>query len=145
MVYASALRGFAGLEPDVNGGDMTALFQTIVREVAPPKVDEEGPFQMRVTTLDYNTYVGVIGIGRVQRGSVKPNQRVTVIDREGDSRNGKILQVLGFHGLDRSGSEPTKHAQSDHPAGNRAPSAPNPANRGAGGNTGPSSVPQSDH
>ncbi|NRB72098.1 MAG: GTP-binding protein, partial [Xanthomonadales bacterium] len=101
VVYASALRGFAGLEPDVNGGDMTALFQTIVREVAPPKVDEEGPFQMRVTTLDYNTYVGVIGIGRVQRGSVKPNQRVTVIDREGDSRNGKILQVLGFHGLDR--------------------------------------------
>ncbi len=101
VVYASALRGYAGLEDTVREGDMQPLFRTIVEEVSPPKVNEEGPFQMRVTTLDYNTYVGVIGIGRVQRGSVVPNQRITVIDRDGEQRNGKILQVLGFHGLDR--------------------------------------------
>ncbi|MEE4173332.1 MAG: translational GTPase TypA [Xanthomonadales bacterium] len=101
VVYASALRGFAGLEDTVTEGDMTPLFQTIVKEVRPPKVDEEGPFQMRITSLDYNTYVGVIGVGRVQRGSVVPNQRITVIDRDGKQRNAKILQVLGFHGLER--------------------------------------------
>jgi GTP-binding protein len=101
VVYASALRGYAGLEDDVRDGDMTPLFKTIVREVSPPEVDQEGPFQMRITTLDYNTYVGVIGIGRVQRGSVKPNQRITVIDRYGDEHNARILQVLGFNGLDR--------------------------------------------
>jgi GTP-binding protein len=101
VVYASALRGFAGLEDTVTGGDMTPLFQTIVKEVQPPRVDEEGPFQMRITSLDYNTYVGVIGVGRVQRGSVLPNQRIMVIDRDGKQRNAKVLQVLGFHGLER--------------------------------------------
>jgi GTP-binding protein len=101
VVYASALRGFAGLEDTVTEGDMTPLFKTIVKEVRPPKVDEEGPFQMRITSLDYNTYVGVIGVGRVQRGTVVPNQRITVIDRDGKQRNAKILQVLGFHGLER--------------------------------------------
>ena len=101
VVYASALQGYAGLEDNVREGDMTPLFETILNEVHPPKVDHEGPFQMRVTTLDYNTYVGVIGIGRVQRGSVKPNQRITAIDSSGEQRNAKILQVLGFRGLER--------------------------------------------
>ena len=101
VVYASALRGYAGLEDSVRDGDMTPLFETIVREVSPPDVDLEGPFQMRITTLDYNTYVGVIGIGRIQRGNVKPNQRITVIDRYGDQHNARILQVLGFNGLER--------------------------------------------
>ncbi len=101
VVYASALRGYAGLEAGVREGDMTPLFRTIVEQVSPPRVDEEGPFQMRVTTLDYNTYVGIIGIGRVQRGVIRPNQRITVIDREGEQRNGRVLQVMGFHGLDR--------------------------------------------
>ncbi len=101
VVYASALRGYAGLEDSVREGDMTPLFETIVREVQPPDVDHEGPFQMRVTTLDYNTYVGVIGIGRIQRGSVRPNQRITVIDRYGEQHNARILQVLGFDGLER--------------------------------------------
>lgn len=101
VVYASALQGYAGLEDDVRAGDMTPLFETIVNEVKPPEVDLEGPFQMRVTTLDYNTYVGVIGIGRVQRGTVKPNQRLTVIDRYGEQHNARILQVLGFRGLER--------------------------------------------
>ncbi|MEE4216532.1 MAG: translational GTPase TypA [Xanthomonadales bacterium] len=101
VVYASALQGFSGLEDDVNSGDMTPLFETIVKHVAPPPVNIDGPFQMRVSTLDYSSYVGVIGIGRVQRGSVKPNQQICVIDCDGRQRNAKILQVLGFHGLKR--------------------------------------------
>ncbi len=101
VVYASALRGYASSEETVSDGDMSPLFETIVNQVPTPEVDMDGPFQMRVTTLDYNTYVGVIGIGRVQRGSVKPNQRITVIDRYGEQHNARILQVLGFVGLER--------------------------------------------
>jgi GTP-binding protein len=101
VVYASALRGYAGLEEDVNEGDMTPLFRTIISEVAAPPVNAEGPFQMRISSLDYSSYVGVIGIGRVQRGNIRPNQRIAVIDRDGQQRNGRVLQVLGFHGLER--------------------------------------------
>ena len=101
VVYASALHGYAGLSADVRGGDMTPLFQAIVDKVGPPPVDLDGPFQMRITSLDYNNYVGVIGVGRVQRGRVRPNMPVTVIDREGKARSGKVLQVMGFHGLER--------------------------------------------
>ncbi len=101
VVYASALHGYSGYEDTVREGDMTALFETIVNHVHAPEVDLDGPFQMRVTTLDYNTYVGVIGIGRIQRGSVKPSQRITVIDRYGDQHNAKVLQVLSFRGLER--------------------------------------------
>jgi GTP-binding protein len=101
VVYASALHGYAGLEDTVREGNMDPLFETIVREVQPPEVDLDGPFQMRITTLDYNTYVGVIGIGRIQRGSVKPNQQIAVIDRYGDQHNARVLQVLGFRGLER--------------------------------------------
>ncbi len=100
-VYASALHGYAGLEPTVRDGDMTPLFQTIVDHVAPPPVNLDGPFQMRVTSLQYSNYVGIIGIGRVQRGTIRTNQQVTVIDREGKTRNAKVLQVLGFLGLER--------------------------------------------
>lgn len=101
VVYASALNGYAGLEDDVRDGDMTPLFQTIVDHVPPPPVDVDGPFQMRVSTLSYDNYVGLIGIGRIQRGAVKPGQPVAVIDRNGKQRRGKILQVLGFMGLER--------------------------------------------
>jgi GTP-binding protein len=100
-VYASALNGYAGMEPDVRSGDMTPLFQTIIDHVAPPPVDLDGPFQMRITSLDYNNYVGIIGVGRIQRGKVRTNMPVTVIDRNGKPRNAKVLQVLGFHGLER--------------------------------------------
>jgi GTP-binding protein len=100
-VYASALGGYAGLESDVHDGDMTPLFETIVKHVEPPKVDVEGPFQMQVSQLDYNSYVGVIGIGRITRGKARNNMSVSVVDREGKTRNGRILQVLGFLGLDR--------------------------------------------
>ena len=101
VVYASALNGYAGLSDDVRDGDMTPLFQTIVDHVPPPPVDVDGPFQMRVSTLSYDNYVGLIGIGRIQRGAVKPGQPVAVLDRDGKQRKGRILQVLGFMGLER--------------------------------------------
>ncbi|HEX5961442.1 MAG TPA: translational GTPase TypA [Rhodanobacteraceae bacterium] len=101
IVYASALHGYAGLEPDVRSGDMTPLFEAIIRHVQPPQVDLDGPFQMRVSSLDYSSYVGVIGVGRIQRGRVHTNMPVAIVDREGKRRNGKILQVLGFMGLER--------------------------------------------
>ncbi len=100
-VYASALHGYAGMEPDVRSGDMTPLFQAVIDHVSPPPVDLDGPFQMRITSLDYNNYVGIIGVGRIQRGKVRTNMQVTVIDRNGKPRNAKVLQVLGFHGLER--------------------------------------------
>jgi len=100
-VYASALNGYAGFSPDVREGNMDPLFEAVIQHVQPPKVDFDGAFQMRISQLDYNSYVGVIGIGRVQRGRIRPNMSVAVVDREGKKRNGKILQVLGFMGLER--------------------------------------------
>jgi len=101
IVYASGLNGFAGLSADVRDGDMTPLFETIVKHVPAPDVNVDGPFQMQVSSLDYNSYVGVIGIGRITRGKVKTNTPVVVVDREGKRRNGRVLQIMGFHGLDR--------------------------------------------
>jgi len=101
IVYASALHGYAGLEPDVRSGDMTPLFEAITQHVQPPQVDLDGPFQMRVSSLDYSNYVGVIGVGRVQRGQVRSNMPVAIVDHEGKRRNGKVLQVMGFMGLER--------------------------------------------
>ncbi len=101
VVYASGLNGFAGLEPTVRSGDMTPLLQTIVDKVHPPQVDIEGPFQLQVSQLDYNNYVGVIGIGRISRGRVKTNTNVTVVDAAGKRRNARILQIFGFLGLER--------------------------------------------
>ena len=102
VVYASALNGYAGLTPDVREGDMTPLFETIVKHVSAPKVDPNGPFQMQVSSIAYSSYVGAIAIGRISRGKVKTNQVVTVIDHEGKTRPGKIVQVLGFMGLERT-------------------------------------------
>jgi GTP-binding protein len=101
IVYASAINGYAGLDSSVSGGDMSPLFETIVSKVSPPPVDVDGPFQMQVSSLDYNTYTGVIGIGRIQRGTVKPNMPLVIISREGVERKGRMLQVFGFHGLER--------------------------------------------
>ena len=101
IVYASALNGYANLDGDASGGDMTPLFETIIEKVSPPAVDLEGPFQMQVSSLDYNSYVGVIGIGRIQRGSIKSNAQVTIVSREGETRRGRVLQILGFKGLER--------------------------------------------
>lgn len=101
VVYASGLNGISGYEADKLGTDMTALFQTIIDRVAPPEVDVDGPFQMQISSLDYNSYVGVIGIGRITRGRVKTNTQVTIVDSEGKRRNGRILQIMGYHGLNR--------------------------------------------
>jgi GTP-binding protein len=80
---------------------MTPLFETIVEKVSPPPVNIDGLFQMQVSSLDYNTYVGVIGIGRIQRGIIKPNMPLAIVNREGEERKGRILQLFGFHGLER--------------------------------------------
>ncbi len=101
VVYASGLQGFAGLEPDIRDGDMTPLFKVIVDTVPAPDVDTDGPFQMQVSSLDYNSYVGVIGIGRITRGQISTNTPVTVVDREGAQRNARVLQINGFLGLER--------------------------------------------
>ncbi|MCA7024459.1 MULTISPECIES: translational GTPase TypA [Stenotrophomonas] len=101
IVYASGLNGYAGMEDTVRDGDMTPLYEAIMKYVPAPEVEAEGPFQMRISQLDYNNFVGVIGIGRIQRGKVKKNMPVSIVDREGKKRQGKILQVLGFMGLER--------------------------------------------
>ena len=101
IIYASALNGVAGLEHEELAEDMTPLFEAIVKHVEPPKVELDAPFQMQISQLDYNNYVGVIGIGRIKRGSIKPNQPVTIINSEGKTRQGRIGQVLGHLGLQR--------------------------------------------
>jgi GTP-binding protein len=101
VVYASALRGFAGLDSSVRSGDMQPLFQTIVDHCPPPDVDSDGSLQLQVTLLDYSSYVGAIGVGRIKRGTLKKGMAVTVINREGKTRSERITQVLGFHGLNR--------------------------------------------
>jgi len=101
VIYASGLNGFAGLEDSVRDGDMTPLFEMVVDKVSAPDVDTEGPFRMQVSSLDYNSYVGVIGVGRIERGKVKTNTPVTIIDTEGKTRNGRVLTVMGFMGLQR--------------------------------------------
>ncbi len=101
VVYASALNGYSSLDADCHNGDMRPLFQTIIDKVPPPEVDPEGPFQMQISSLSYNSYVGVIGIGRVTRGSIKTNTQVTVIDGTGNARPGRILQIYKLLGLER--------------------------------------------
>ncbi len=101
VIYASALRGFAGLESTVRDGDMQPLFKTVVEHCPPPDVDVDGPLQLQVTLLDYSSYVGAIGIGRIKRGTLKRGMTVTVVSREGKQRAEKITQILGFHGLTR--------------------------------------------
>lgn len=101
VVYASGLNGIAGPAPDALAEDMTPLFETIVDVVEAPQVDVDGSFQMQISSLDYNSFVGVIGIGRIQRGSVKTNTPVVVVDKDGNRRNGRILQIMGYHGLER--------------------------------------------
>ena len=101
VVYASALRGFAGNDPTALASDMTPLFEAIVKHCPPPDIDENGPLQLQVSQLDYSSYVGAIGIGRIKRGKIRRNSPVAVVDREGKIRNERIIQVMGFLGLDR--------------------------------------------
>ncbi|MCP3871343.1 MAG: translational GTPase TypA [Gammaproteobacteria bacterium] len=101
VIYASALAGYAGLEPEVGAGGMDPLFQAIVDNCPAPDVDPDGPFQMQISTLDYNSYVGAIGIGRVTRGTIRRNMQVLVEKRDGDVHKAKVGQVFGFMGLNR--------------------------------------------
>ena len=101
VIYASAIEGIAGLEPENMNDDMTPLLQMILDKVPAPEVNVDGPLQLQISALDSNSYVGVIGIGRIKRGIVKPNDQVIVVDRDGNTRKGKVLQVMGYEGLDR--------------------------------------------
>jgi GTP-binding protein len=101
VVYASALNGYSQLTLEEESTNMDSLLQTIVDKVSPPDVDEDGAFQMQISSLDYSSYVGTIGIGRISRGRIKPKSPVKIIDQDGNIRTGRLLQLLGFKGLDR--------------------------------------------
>lgn len=101
VVYASALNGYAKLALEDETTDMTALLQTVIDKVPSPVVDVNGPFQMQISSLAYSSYVGTIGIGRITRGQIKAKSPVKIIDKDGNIRNGRLLQLLGFKGLER--------------------------------------------
>ena len=101
VIYASALQGISGLDPEKLGKNMDSLLEIITTKVKPPEVNVNGALQMQISALDSNSYVGVIGIGRITRGQLKPNANVVVIDREGNKRKERVLQVMGHQGLER--------------------------------------------
>jgi len=101
VVYASALNGIAGLDENDMASDMKPLLDLIVNDVAPPKVEIDGPFQMQISALDYSSYVGVIGLGRISRGTIKRNTSVSVINSNGGQRQGRVLDILGNLGVER--------------------------------------------
>lgn len=101
VVYTSALNGYASEDSDVREGNMQYLFEAIIKHVPIPDVDPDEPFQLQVSALDYSSYVGVIGIGRINSGRIKTNTPVIIVSAEGKQRQGRVLQVLGFHGLER--------------------------------------------
>ena len=101
VIYASALNGVAGDDPHNLADDMTPLFKMITEQVPAPAVNVDGPFQMQISALDYNSYVGVIGIGRITRGILKPGQPIVLVDRNNNQRKTKIQQVMGHLGLER--------------------------------------------
>jgi len=101
VMYASAINGIAGDDPENMAEDMAPLFQMIVDKVEPPQVDIDGPSQLQISALDYNSYKGVIGVGRINRGTLKAGQQVVVVDRENKQRRGKIMEVMGYLGLER--------------------------------------------
>ncbi len=101
VIYTSAIQGIAGLEHEKMATDMQPLFETVVEKVPAPKVNSDGPLQMQISALDYSSYVGVIGIGRITRGKLAPNTQVIVVDPQGATRKGRVLQVMGYLGLER--------------------------------------------
>jgi len=101
IVYASALNGIAGMDHEKMDDNMDALFQAIIDHVPAPKVNSDGPFQMQISQLDYNSFLGVIGIGRIARGTIKANSPVTAVGADGKKRNGRILKIMGHSGLQR--------------------------------------------
>ena len=101
IIYTSAILGIAGLDHEEMGADMQALFQTVIDKVPAPLVNSDGPLQMQISALDYNSYVGVIGVGRITRGTLSPNCQIVVVNSEGAVRKGRVLQVMGYLGLER--------------------------------------------
>ncbi|MEC4091775.1 translational GTPase TypA [Pseudoalteromonas rubra] len=101
VIYASAINGWATLDLDAPSDNMQPMFEAIVEQVEQPDADPAGDFQMQISQLDYNSYIGVIGVGRIKRGTVKVNQQVTIVGADGTTRNGKVGQVLTYLGLDR--------------------------------------------
>jgi len=101
IIYTSALQGIAGLEVDAMAEDMTPLFELVTSKVPPPAVDLNGPLQMQISALDYSSYVGVIGIGRIKRGHMIPGQQVIVINKDGKQRKARVLKAMGHLGLER--------------------------------------------
>ena len=101
VLYASALEGWAATDPAARPPDMTALFQAVVDHVPPPEAIVDGPLQLQVSALDYSSYIGVIGIGRIRRGRARRNMTVAVVPPNGETRRARLLQILGFHGLER--------------------------------------------
>ena len=102
IVYASAINGYASLDSAARAGDMTPLFEAIVAHCPAPAVDPDGPFQMQISTLDYNSFVGAIAVGRIRRGTVRPNQPLVVVKREGERQRARVGLVYGYLGLERS-------------------------------------------
>jgi len=105
VIYASALEGYASTDSEARQGNMTPLFEAIVSQVSPPDVDGSGPLQLQVSSLDYDPYVGVLGIGRIQRGEIIANSPVSIVGPDGSVRNGRVLELFGFHGLERQKRE----------------------------------------
>ena len=101
VIYASALNGVAGLDDQNLADDMTPLLNLIIDKVSSPEVNDEGPTQMQISALDYNSYVGVIGVGRIKRGKMKPNMQVIVAGTDGSKKKARVLQVMGYKGLER--------------------------------------------
>ena len=101
VIYASALGGYASEDDSVRDGNMTPMFEVIIDKAPAPKVDIDGPFQMQITSLDYSSFVGAIGIGRIERGFAKKNMQNALVTPDGSKRNVKIVQLLGFSGLER--------------------------------------------
>ena len=101
VIYTSALKGYASLDSAQRQGDMTPLFEAIVSQVSPPAVDASGPLQLQVSSLDFDAYVGVLGIGRIQRGQLVANSPVSIVAADGSVRTGRVLELYGFHGLER--------------------------------------------
>ena len=101
VVYCSAINSLSGPEPDQLISSMEPILQAIVDHCPAPEVDADGPLQLQISALDYNSFQGVIGVGRIRRGQLRRNQQVAVVDREGGTRRGKVLQILGYLGLER--------------------------------------------
>ncbi|HIE88409.1 MAG TPA: translational GTPase TypA, partial [Gammaproteobacteria bacterium] len=105
VIYGSAIQGRAGLTPDELEDDLSCLLEAIIEKVPPPATDINGPLQMQISALDFSNYVGVIGLGRITRGEIMTGDQIVVVSRDGEERKGKILQVMGYKGLERAAVE----------------------------------------